>query len=84
VGAARSNAAAHDRQLAVLRSGLAAGDRRIDEEQTLRARDVREFAGDVSRGGGVINKGRATRHARQCALVAEGDAAQIVVVAHAC
>ena len=68
---------------AVLRPRLAAGDRRVEEAQPLVVGETGERARHLRRGGGVIDEDGALPHAGQRAQFAEGDAAQIVVVADA-
>ena len=51
--------------------------------ETAPGRDLRELARDVRRRRRVVDERRAFRHALECAVLAEDDAAQVVVVAHA-
>ena len=76
-------AAAHDRQLAVLGPGLAAGDRRVDEVESRIRRLRLKLPGHPGRDGGVVDEERARLHSREGAVVAKADAAQIVVVSDA-
>ena len=76
-------AAAHHRQHAVFRAGLAAGHRGIDEFEAGLGRFGVEFARDLGRRGGVIDEGRALLHAGEGAIGAKRDRAQVVVVADA-
>ena len=76
-------AAAHHGQRAVLRAGLPAGHRRIDEGHALRLRLGVQFARNGRRGGRVVDEDRALLHARERAVWSEHDGAQIVVVADA-
>jgi hypothetical protein len=79
----RRFAAAHDGQHAVFRPRLPAGDRRIDEADTLLRGQGRDLAGDVGRGRGVVDQHRALGHAGQGAVIAEDDRAEVLVVADA-
>jgi len=71
----------HHRQCAVLRAGLAAGHRGVEKSQATLARGGVELARDLGRSGGVVDERGALAHALERALLAEGDGAQIVVVA---
>ena len=76
-------AAAHDRQHAVLRAGLAAGDGTVDEFEAGLLGGRIQLARDVGGSGGVVDEGRALLHAGKGAVGADRDRAQIVVVADA-
>ena len=76
-------AAAHHRQHAVFRAGLAAGHRRIDELESSLGRRGVELARDLGGSRGVVDEGRAFLHAGEGAVGAERDRAQIIVVADA-
>ena len=76
-------AAAHDGEHAVLRAGLAAGDRRVDEVQSGLACGLMKFARDVGRGGRVVDEEAAGGHAGESAVRPEDDAAQVGIVADA-
>ena len=76
-------AAAHHGQHAVFRTGLAAGHRGVDELETGLGGGGIEFAGDLGGGGGVVDEGGALLHAGESAVRAEGDRAQVIVVADA-
>jgi hypothetical protein len=79
-------AAAHHGQHAVLRAGLAAGHRRVDELQAQRLRAGIQLARHIGRRGGVVDKDGAgpcrqrRRRRRGCRV---DHAAQVVVVADA-
>jgi hypothetical protein len=76
-------AAAHYREDAVLGAGLAARHRRIDGiEAAFFGRGVK-LAGNVGRGGGVVDKNLALAHAGEGAIGAESHFAQVVIVADA-
>jgi hypothetical protein len=86
-GRTRSNTAGspphHHGEHAVDRPRLAAGHRRIDEAQAPAGRDRVQFARDLCRRRGVVDEHRTRLHAGECAVLAEHDRAQVVVVAHA-
>jgi hypothetical protein len=58
-------AAAHDRERAAFRAGLAAGDRCIDTQDFLVAAFHRDLAGDARRNRGVVDQHRAGAQAWQ-------------------
>src|SRR5690606_4648605 len=82
-GIVRFRAAAHDREDAVLRPRLAAGDGRIDEADRGGRRRRGEFAGDRGRDRGVIDEDRARGHAPEGAFGAGAYGAQVIVIADA-
>jgi hypothetical protein len=77
-------AAAHHRQHTVFRAGLSARDWRIDEFEAALGRLGVEFACDLGRGGGVIDESSTLLQARECAIGADRDRAQVMVIADAC
>ena len=66
-------AAAHDGQLAVHGTGLSTRDRCIQEVQTQFLGLGIQFACDLGRGCGVVDKNRASLHAGKSALLTQGD-----------
>jgi hypothetical protein len=76
-------AAAHDRERAAFRAGLAAGDRCVDTQDFLVAAFHRDLAGDAGRNRGVVDQHRAGAQAGKGALRAEHHIGQVIVVAHA-
>ena len=76
-------AAAHDAELAVLRSGLAAGHGCVDEAHAPCRRRLGDLAGHGGRCRGVVDQRRSLGHPGQHAALAEDHAAQIVVIADA-
>jgi hypothetical protein len=68
---------------AVLRAGLAARDRRIDEADALSCAELAQFARHLGRRRGVVDEDRAAAHAREGAVRTGRDLAQIVVIADA-
>ena len=66
-----------------MRAALAAGHWRVHKLQAQVARCSAEFARDGGRGRGVVHKHGAFAHAGKSAVGAQGDAAQIVVIADA-
>ena len=79
-----SVAADHDGEHAVLRAGLAAGDRRVEEAEAARRRLLGELARDLGRSRGVVDVDRrpssCRRRRRSWPIV---TVAQIVVIADA-
>ena len=73
----------HDRQHAVLGARLAARDRRVEEAEALVLGGGVELAGDLGRGGGVIDEDGALAMPWKAPSGPERDLAQIVVVADA-
>ncbi|MEZ5627894.1 MAG: hypothetical protein R3E34_10265 [Rhodocyclaceae bacterium] len=71
---ARSAAASppHGGEHAVLRTGLAAGHRRVDELQAQRLGRGRQLARHIGRGRGVVDKDSAALHAGKGAVGARG------------
>ena len=82
-GIGLSVASAHDGEHAVLRPGLSARDGGVDEAEAALFRLAIKFAGDLGRGGGVVDEHGALLHAVKGAVRPECHLAQIVVVAHA-
>ena len=74
---------AHHRQHAVLCTGLAARDGGIHKLQALRLRGGIQLARHLGRGSGVVHEDGAGLHACKCAVTAQRDRAQVVVVADA-
>ena len=66
-------AADHHGEHAVLRAGLAAGDGRIEKMRAAAGGGIVKLAGDVGRGGGVVDEHRAGFQAVERALLACGD-----------
>ena len=79
----RLRAAAHDRKHAVFRPGLTAGDGGVDKADAAVAGHARKLAGDGGGDGGVIGKDGAGRHAREGAVIAKADRAEVVIIADA-
>ena len=78
-----SIAAAHDRQDTILRSSLPAGNRRINiTDARVFGRGIEFFCHKCGHGG-VVHKDAAFAHPRKCAVLAEANGTQVVVVAHA-
>ena len=71
----------HHRQNALLRTGLAAGDWRIEKMQVLRARCGMQFLRHRRRRRGVIDKNRVTLHAVESAVFADRHFAHIIIIA---
>ena len=76
-------AADHDRQLAILRPGLPAGHRRIEEAHALVVREVGDGARHLRRSRRMVDEYRPLPHPGKGAKFAQGDAAKIIVVADA-
>jgi hypothetical protein len=76
-------AAAHDRECAILRPRLAAGDRRVDGADAALRAGGEELAGDHGRRGGVVDEEAAGSEPGEGPLLAQGHGAQVVVVADA-
>jgi hypothetical protein len=76
-------AADHDRQLALLGPGLSAGDRRIEEVDAGLFGLFGDLAGELGRGGRMVDQHRALPYARQHARRPVEHAAHVVVVADA-
>ena len=76
-------AADHDRQNAVLGTGLAAGHRRIEKTAALGGAGSCEFPGHFSGCRGVVDQDGAILDAVQNAVRAKRDRAQVVIIAHA-
>ena len=76
-------AADHERELAVLGAGLAAGHRRVEEADAALLGGRVELARDRGRGGGVIHKHRAGLHAGERAVRSERHGFHVLVVPHA-
>ena len=76
-------AAAHDGQRTVLRAGLAAGHRRVDEMQAMLAGIGVQLARHRGRSRGVVHQHRTRRHAGAGAVTPQHHAAQVVIVADA-
>jgi hypothetical protein len=77
-------AAAHHGEHAVLRAGLSARDRRVDEAEPELAAAACEFARDLGGGRGVVDEDpRPSPCRRKRRPFPRGDGAQVVVVADA-
>jgi hypothetical protein len=76
-------AADHDSQLAVLGAGLAARDWGVEEGEAGFGRGGTQGASDAGRGRRVVDEDGASLHSKERAVGADGDFAQIVVVADA-
>ena len=77
------DATAHNGQYAVFRTGLAARNGRVDEADPFRLRRGVKLAGDIGGSGCVVNEHGAFRHPGKGAVLAQHDAAQIIVIADA-
>ncbi|MNT15876.1 hypothetical protein D3C72_1509530 [compost metagenome] len=75
--------AAHHRELAIDGARLPAGDGRVDELQAQCLGLGVEFTGHIRRCRGVVHKDRSALHAGKGAILAGGDRAQVIVIAHA-
>ncbi len=79
----RRRAAAHDRELAVLRALLSAGDRCIEEMHAAAVRVFGQLARQAGGGGRVVDEDRVALHGDEGAMAAHGHLAHIVVAADA-
>ena len=76
-------AAAHDREDAILRACLAAGDGCVDEVDALGLGGVGKLAGDFGAGSGIVDQNGASLHAGSGAGVSERDGAEVIIIADA-
>ena len=74
-------AAKHDRQLTILRTGLAARQRRIEKINAAFRGSITDFAGDFRGGSRVINDNRTGLATLQSAIAAQQHTTNIIVVA---
>ena len=75
--------AAHHGEQTVLGAALATRNGRIHKMQAQVFGGAKQLARHAGRGGGVVHKSGARLHAGKSAIGAQGDTAQVFVVAHA-